>query len=125
MPSTEITMFSHVTVGSQDLPRSRRFYAPLTHALGYQRREARPDGGPDALCGSCSAPGAEGRPRVHVQAPYDGRPASAGNRGRVAVDRAHALGLAAGGRCKGAPALRAPDGKPLHIVTTLAEPLHA
>ncbi|MBB2486108.1 VOC family protein [Mitsuaria sp. WAJ17] len=128
-------MFSHITVGSHDLPRSLRFYAPLMHALGFQRRQVLPDGGSPALCWAAAA---QSRPRFYVYEPYDQLPASAGNgcmvafqaADRHAVDRAYALGLAAGGRCEGAPGwrpqygpdyygayLRDPDGNKLHLVT--------
>jgi catechol 2,3-dioxygenase-like lactoylglutathione lyase family enzyme len=89
-------MFTHVTVGSNDLPRSRRFYDALFTALGAE-------------------PGVEdakGRlvythkgHRLLVLKPVDGQPAVAGNGHTVGLlmdspaqaDTWHAAGVANGG----------------------------
>ena len=127
-------MFSHVTVGCNDLAAAARFYDAVLAALGMVRREVTPDGGPRALCWV-------GRerplPRFYVYRPLDGAAASPGNGAMTAflapspaaVDAAYAAGLAAGGIDEGAPGerphygpdyygayLRDPGGNKLHIV---------
>ena len=127
-------MFSHITVGSNDLAASGRFYDAVLGAIGYRRRPVEPDGGPPALCWV----GADADLiRFYVYEPYDGAPAAAGNGAMVAfwapsrdaVDAAFAAGLASGGTDAGAPGprphyaedyygayLRDPDGNKLHMV---------
>lgn len=127
-------MFSHITVGSRDLERARRFYDVLLSPLGLVRRMVTPDGGPAALCwvGTQAS-----LPRFYVYSPLDGELASAGNGSMVAflapsqdaVHTAYIDGLAHGGRDEGAPGprpqygkgyygayLRDPDGNKIHIV---------
>lgn len=127
-------MFSHVTVGVQDLDRAARFYDAVLGPIGLQRRAVVPDGGPAAAC--WVRPG-ETLGRFYVYHPVDGQPARPGNGSMVAfaapspvaVDAAHAAGLAAGGTCEGAPGprphygagyygayLRDPDGNKIHVV---------
>jgi catechol 2,3-dioxygenase-like lactoylglutathione lyase family enzyme len=122
-------MFSHVTIGSNDVARARSFYDSLLQPLGLVRHAEFPKAvgyGP-----------AGGRPQLWLVAPLDRKPASVGNGitigleadNRAVVDAAHAAGLAAGGRDEGAPGLRAhyhpnyygaylrdPDGNKLCIV---------
>lgn len=126
-------MFSHVTVGSNDLERAGQFYDAVLAPLGMRRRIVEPDGGPEALCWI----GARPFPRFYVYAPFDRGPASAGNGVMVAfiapsqeaVELAHAAGLANEGSDEGAPGLREhyapgyygaylrdPDGNKVHIV---------
>lgn len=126
-------MFSHVTVGSNDLERAGRFYDAVLLPLGLRRRQVQPDGGPEALCWVGAAP----YPRFYVYSPYDLKAATAGNGSMLAfiapsqdaVIAAHAAGLAAGGRDDGAPGIRAnyapdyfgaylrdPDGNKVHLV---------
>ncbi|MGV8833331.1 MAG: VOC family protein [Devosia sp.] len=125
-------MFSHITVGSDDLARAGRFYDALLSPLGLRRRVVKPDGGPPALCWTGDAP----VPRFYVYSPFDGAAASAGNGAMTAflaptiaaVDAAFAAGIAAGGDDEGAPGprphygdgyygayLRDPDGNKLHL----------
>ena len=121
-------MFSHVTVGTADIARAIRFYDavlgvldwPRLHVDGHRAGYGRPDG-----------------PQFWVLAPFDGRPASAGNGVHVAflapdrgrVDRFHATALAHGGTDEGAPGprphyhagyyggyVRDPDGNKLQAV---------
>ncbi len=127
-------MFSHVTVGANDLRRLARFYDAALAPLGLRRRETTPDGGPPAEC--WVRPG-EALPRFYVYVPFDRRPATPGNGCMVpflapspeAVREAHAAGLAAGGTDEGAPGerphygqgyydsyLRDPEGNKLHVV---------
>ena len=126
-------MFSHVTVGSNDLERAGRFYDAVLLPLGLRRRAVTPDGGPAALCWV----GEAALPRFYVYEPFDRAPATAGNGAMVAflapseqaVIEAHREGLAAGGTDAGAPGprphygegyfgayLRDPDGNKLHLV---------
>ena len=127
-------MFSHVTVGADDLDLAAAFYDAVLIPLGLKQREVIPDGGPDSRCWvRPEAP----YPRFYVYKPFDGTPSRAGNGTmlafvaptRAAVDTAHAAGLAQGGVDEGAPGLRpqyAPDyygaylrdpsGNKVHIV---------
>ena len=104
-------MFSHVTVGCNDLDAAAHFYDAVLAGLGLVRREAIPDGGPPALCWV----GQDGLlPRFYVYRPLDGRAATPGNGAmtaflapsRAAVDGAHAAGLASGGTDEGGPGER-------------------
>ena len=99
-------MFSHVTVGSNDIPRARRFYESVASALGLVRHADYPEavgyGPPD------------GRPQLWIVQPLDKKAATAGNGitigldapNRTAVDKAHAVAMAAGGSDEGKPGLR-------------------
>jgi catechol 2,3-dioxygenase-like lactoylglutathione lyase family enzyme len=127
-------MFSHVTIGSNDLARAAVFCDAVLHPLGLRRRAVTPDGGPPAVCWVDPE---QPLPRFYVYRPFDGAAASAGNGSMLAfraaspamVDAAHAAGLAAGGLDAGLPGerphygagyygayLRDPDGNKLHIV---------
>ena len=127
-------MFSHVTLGADDLDAAARFYDALLTPLGLVRREVKPDGGSVALC--WRMPG-ERTPMFFVFRPYDGRAASAGNGtmaaflapSQEAVGAAYAAAMAAGGRCEGPPGerahyapryygayLRDPQGNKVHVV---------
>ena len=98
-------MYSHVTLGTTDLARSRAFYAPILATLGVELASA----DDHWLVWRGAAP----RPLLLVTLPVDGAPAAPGNGAmvaflaptRAAVDRCHALGLAAGGVDEGAPGL--------------------
>ena len=127
-------MYSHVTVGTNDLARAAAFYDAVLEPLGFRRRPVRPDGGPAAACWvGNEAP----LPRFYVYRPFDRKPATPGNGSMVAflaptpesVDVAHAAGLRAGGVDDGAPGprphygagyygayLRDPDGNKIHVV---------
>lgn len=102
-------MFSHVFIGIDDFERALRFYDALMQALGIPPRfvdRARPWAG-------WQTPGGP-RPLFVIGAPYDSRAHAAGNGQMVAflaasrgvVDQAHAVALAHGGTCEGAPGLR-------------------
>jgi Lactoylglutathione lyase and related lyases len=129
-----VLLFSHVTVGVNDLSRAGRFYDAILEPLGLRRRPVTPDGGPPSLC--WIRPG-ESLPRFYAYSPFNGLPATPGNGSMVAflapseaaVIAAHAAGLAAGGTDEGAPGprphygdgyfgayLRDPDGNKVHIV---------
>ena len=103
-------MFSHVFVGTADFDRSLAFYEPLMCLLGIAQRfcdRSRPWAG-------WQLPG-QPRPLFLVGAPFEGGHAAGNGQmtaflapDRATVDRAHALALAHGGSCAGAPGLR-PD----------------
>lgn len=127
-------MFSHVTVGSNDLDKSGAFYDAVLAPIGLRRRKVEPDGGPKALCWETDQ---GGLPRFYVYQPFDGAQASSGNGAMIAflapdegaVVKAYHAGLGAGGASEGAPDLRPhygqgyfgaylrdPDGNKVHIV---------
>jgi catechol 2,3-dioxygenase-like lactoylglutathione lyase family enzyme len=98
-------MFSHVMIGTNDLPRAKAFYDALLGAIGV-------------------APGVVDRHRVFwraptgmfsVSLPIDGKPATVGNGGTIGfacqsseqVDAFHAAGIANGGTtCEDPPGVR-------------------
>lgn len=100
-------MFSHVTIGSNDLSKAKPFYDSLLKPLGLMRHMDFPNAvgyGP-----------AGGRPQLWVLNPLDRKAATAGNgitigleaADRAAVDAAHKAAMAAGGKDEGAPGIRA------------------
>jgi len=127
-------VFSHITVGTNDLAKSSAFYDALLLPLGLQRRQVAPDGGPPSVC--WVSPGSL-LPRFYVYMPFNRATASAGNGSMVAflapgndaVDAAYAAGISAGGKDEGGPGerlnygagyygayLRDPDGNKVHVV---------
>ncbi|MCY1373863.1 hypothetical protein D9M69_611610 [compost metagenome] len=97
-------MFTHVTVGTNDLEKARAFYDAVLPALGYGNMVNKDN---------ASVWGGAG-PRFVVLKPADGNVATMGNGvtigfvapSRAAVDEFHRLALQAGGRDAGAPGLR-------------------
>lgn len=100
-------MFSHVTIGSNDLGAAKPFYDALLAPLGLVRHMDFPNAvgyGP-----------AGGRPQLWVLNPLDKKAATVGNgitvgldaADRPAVDAAYKAAMAAGGRDEGAPGIRA------------------
>ena len=126
-------MFSHITVGSNDLEKSERFYDAVLKPIGLKQRQVIPDGGPEARCWEK----VENKlPRFFVYSPYDRSDAQAGNGSMVAflapspqaVDKAYEAGIETGGRCAGKAGprdhygkgyygayLKDPDGNKIHI----------
>lgn len=104
-------MIGYVTLGTDDLDRSRAFYDALFAEIGASRLMELESG--FTLYGV-----GWGKPGVAVTRPYDGQPASAGSGnmvslvvdGRDKVDRLHAKALELGGSDEGAPGLRGPEG---------------
>jgi catechol 2,3-dioxygenase-like lactoylglutathione lyase family enzyme len=100
-------MFSHVTVGSNDIAKSKAFYDGVTKPLGLVLHpKSSPDGmgyGPQG-----------GRPQLWIVRPLDRQAATVGNGltigleadSRPAVDAAYAAAIAAGGKDEGKPGLR-------------------
>lgn len=102
--------FSHVTLGSNDLPRSRRFYDAALTPLGLVC--LREDEG-EAYGYGRKGVDTERLP-VWILTPFDGRPAQPGNGVHVAfqaptrkaVDAFWAAAMKAGGTDEGEPGLR-------------------
>lgn len=99
-------MFSHVTIGANDMTKAKSFYDALLKPLGLVRRIDQPDA---AGYGKL-----EGPTPLWVVQPLDKQPATAGNGitigleadDRPAVDAAYKAAIAAGGRDEGAPGIR-------------------
>ena len=102
-------MFSHIMVGVTDFERALAFYKPVLDALGIQFR-FQDDSRPWASWQSAPDP----RPLFLIGRPHDKKAHQPGNGQMVAflatsrqqVDAVHALALASGGSCEGAPGLR-------------------
>jgi len=98
-------MFSHVTLGTNDIAGARRFYRAVMPVLGFSEPFEMPGG---IVFGDLAGP------KIFIGPPFDGAPASHGNGehvaflapDRAAVDAFHAAAIAHGGRCEGAPGLR-------------------
>lgn len=104
-----MTIFTHVVIGSNDIPRSAAFFDAVLAPLGIKQ----------IVFGESPEPltslmyGAEA-PALAVTTPINGEPATAANGGTVglvaptkeAVDAFHAAALANGGSCEGAPGPR-------------------
>jgi catechol 2,3-dioxygenase-like lactoylglutathione lyase family enzyme len=127
-------MFSHVTVGTNDVAKAKDFYDGVGKTLGLQRQADYPEAAGYGLPGD--------RPRLWIVTPLDKNKASAGNGvtvgldapDRKSVDAAHKAGMQAGGKDEGAPGLRPhyhpnyygaylrdPDGNKVCIVCHKAE----
>ncbi len=99
-------MFSHITVGSNDIARSRRFYDAIGTALGLTCILEYPTGFGFGRAG--------GRPQLWIVRPLDRNAATVGNgitigleaADRPSVDAAYAAAIAAGGVDEGKPGLR-------------------
>jgi len=98
-------VFSHITLGSNDLARSRKFYDAVMAALGHRLLFELPQG---------FAYGEATGPKVFIVPPFDGKEARAGNGvhaaflvdAREKVDAFHAAALSHGGSDEGKPGLR-------------------
>ena len=99
-------MIGYVTLGTNDLPRAAAFYDAIAGEMGVGRMFE--------WEGSIAWGVAGGAPGICAMKPYDGQSATVGNGVMVAleasdpaqVDRIHALALANGGSCEGAPGAR-------------------
>lgn len=100
-------MFSHVTVGTNDLERARAFYDAVFATIGVVRRWAYP-----TAIGYVFKD--DHRPQFWVMKPFDENVARPGNGltsafiapDRAAVDAAYATAMRHGGRDEGPPGLR-------------------
>ena len=98
-------MFTHAFLGSNDIEKSRKFYDATMGVLGYQN-VVPPEAGQLVYAGPTGT--------FIVGKPLNGEPATHANGGTIGfkatsseqVDRFHAAGLAAGGKCEGEPGLR-------------------
>ena len=117
-------MIGYVTLGTNDLARAARFYDAIAAELGVGRMME------FERFIAWGVPG--GEPGIGLTHPFDGQAASVGNGVMVALEagspeqvgRLHALALAHGGRCEGAPGprgegfyaayFRDPDGNKLN-----------
>jgi catechol 2,3-dioxygenase-like lactoylglutathione lyase family enzyme len=98
-------MFSHITLGTNDVARAEPFYDAVMGALGHPVLFK----SPDAL-----AYGEPAGEKLFVLTPFDRQEARPGNgvhaafkaASRAAVDAFHAAALANGGTDEGAPGLR-------------------
>ena len=103
-------MITYVCLGTNDLDRAARFYDAALAALGYGRYDMSNESGVDVWLGW----GSPSQLALSICAPFDGRPATAGNGTMVAldakswqqVDLFFAAALAHGGTSEGAPGLR-------------------
>jgi catechol 2,3-dioxygenase-like lactoylglutathione lyase family enzyme len=104
-------MIGYVTLGTDDLDRSRAFYDALFGEIGGSRLMEMESG--------FTLYGADwGQPGVAVTRPHDGEPARAGNGNMVAlvvdsrekVDRLHTRAIELGGSDEGAPGVRGEEG---------------
>lgn len=103
-------MIGYVTLGTNDLARGAAFYDALTAELGTGRMME----WPGAIAWGTPGGGAG----IGLTQPFDGQPASVGNGVMVAfeakdqdqVGKLHAIALAHGGTCEGAPGPRGDGG---------------
>jgi catechol 2,3-dioxygenase-like lactoylglutathione lyase family enzyme len=101
-----MTMIGYVTLGTNDRERGARFYDAIAAELGVGRMMDN-----ETFIAWGTPGGAAG---VALTKPFDGKAASVGNGVMVAldakdkaqVDRLHAIALAHGGTCEGAPGPR-------------------
>jgi predicted lactoylglutathione lyase len=104
-------MIGYVTLGSNDLEKSRAFYDALMPVVGAGRIMEFGDN--FTMYGT-----GLGKPGLAVCKPYDGNPATAGNGNmaslvvdsRATVDALHAKALELGGSCEGPPGVRGDEG---------------
>ena len=104
-------MIGYVTLGSNDLEKSRAFYDALMPVIGAGRIMEFGDN--FTMYGT-----GLGKPALAVCKPYDGNPARAGNGNmaslvvdsRAKVDALHAKALELGGSCEGPPGVRGDEG---------------
>ncbi|MBB6252029.1 VOC family protein [Nitrospirillum iridis] len=100
-----MAIYTHVTVGTNDLAKARGFYDDVLGKLGLKRVADLGDNG--SIWG-------QDKPSFFVLKPANGQPATVGNGvtvsfeapNRAAVDAFHAEALAKGGVCEGKPGPR-------------------
>lgn len=100
-----MAIFTHVSIGTNDLQKSRVFYDSVLGQLGLQRV---------ADLGEKGSIWGKDKPSFFVLSPANGAPATVGNGitvsfeapDRASIDAFHAAALAAGGKDEGAPGPR-------------------
>jgi len=113
-------MISYVTVGADDIERAERFYSAFLPALGYGLEEYHGDLSYVLPITPGQSPAG---PDFYVKAPFNGRPASAGNGTMIAFEAhsqkqvrdLHATALAAGGFDEGRPGFRDAYGPHFYV----------
>jgi len=109
------TMFTYVTLGTNDLERAARFYDAVLQPLGLTRCDTSGEANWEGWAGwGRYEQGGAQELALWVCKPYDGALATPGNGTMVAlsagswtaVQRFHAAALTHGGRSEGAPGLR-------------------
>lgn len=102
-------MYSHITIGTANIPRAARFYDDVLKPLGLTRRKT------FKVAAAYAPEGFDGvNEPFWILRPIDKAAPSPGNGvtvafdagSRAAVDAFHAAALAAGGKDEGAPGLR-------------------
>ncbi|MEM1264372.1 MAG: VOC family protein [Pseudomonadota bacterium] len=113
-------MITYMTVGTDDMARSKRFYSAFLPALGYELTES-----PEGL--NCILPKPTGQsaaqPELYIVPPFDGAPATAGNGAMIGfnaknqqqVRELYAAALAAGGTDEGPPGFRDAYGDRFYV----------
>ena len=125
-------MIHHVSVGTNDLQKSRKFYDPVMEVLGLRALSSDDD----------SIDYGVGETIFSVETPVDGETATAGNGVHIAfhaqdhemVQKFYNVALASGGKSDGEPGLRPkydanyygafvydPDGNKIEAVTFLSK----
>jgi catechol 2,3-dioxygenase-like lactoylglutathione lyase family enzyme len=100
-----MTVYTHVTVGTNDLDKARSFYDTVLGEIGLKRIADLDNNG--SIWG-------ENAPSFFVLKPANGQPATVGNGvtvsfeapNRASIDAFHKKALAAGGQCEGAAGTR-------------------
>ena len=124
-----MTTISHLTLGTNDVPRAARFYDAVLGLLGFTRLD-KPADFPLAYA-------KDGGPTIFVYLPLDEKPTTVGNGSHIAfiadsreiVHQFHETALEKGGSCEGPPGprlhygptyyaayVRDPDGNKLQAV---------
>lgn len=140
--SEMITMIAYVTLGSNNIENAELFYSAFLLPLGYQLFK---EGNGDlSYCLPKPSEMAPPLPDVYIKAPFNGKPASAGNGQMIAFEvhsqknarSFHSSALKNGGTSEGEPGfrpsygahfyvgyLRDPDGNKIAVFSNnLAEP---
>ena len=122
-------MLSHVTVGTNDVARAKRFYDAALAPLGMDRRHDGEWGLGYARVDTRHGPEGASASQFWVLQPFDGGRATPGNGwhvaflapDRAAVDAFHAAALAAGATCEGPPGPR-PQSHPTYYAAYVRDP---
>jgi catechol 2,3-dioxygenase-like lactoylglutathione lyase family enzyme len=128
-----LIIFSHITVGTNNLSKSGKFYNSILIPLGYIKREVTPDGGPKSCCWASKEVQLPRFPSLSINKEV----ATSGNGSMVSflapditsVNTSYAAAFKFGGIDEGEPNnrenygtgyygayIRDPDGNKIHIV---------